>query len=133
MCVGILAIGSTPVWASSADSCYLSNGAAAECIGSYSAHTAEDYSGLSTANNCYGACGPGCNYNCSSGGPCTTHDYYTRTYGMFSSQALGAFPPALVKWGGCEVGRAVQSVGTNVFSRLTSYVNWGSTKLSGLF
>jgi hypothetical protein len=56
------------------------------------------------STDCYGACGPGCSYNCSSGGACTTHDYYTRTYGMFSSQAMSAFPAALAQWGRCEMG-----------------------------
>jgi hypothetical protein len=132
--------------ASNADSCYVnaSDGYtyAAECIGNYTSHTAEDYSGLpnptgcssdTPACSCYGACGPGCNFNCSSGGACLTHDYNTRKYGILSSQALSVFPPALVQWGGCEVGRAVQSVGTNVFSRFTGYLEWGAKKLSGLF
>src|SRR5262245_26420088 len=84
--------------ASSADSCYVSTSSGtypAECIGSSGSHTAEDYSGGSTSNNCYGACGPGCSFNCGSGGACQTHDYYTRTEGILSWDAISNFPPAL--------------------------------------
>jgi hypothetical protein len=143
--VGIAAVG-TRAHASNADSCYVTTSGgttyAAECIGNYTQHTSEDYSGLpnptgcssdTPACACYGACGPGCNFTCSSGGACLTHDYNTRKYGILSSQALSVFPPALIQWGGCEVGRAVQSVGTNVFSRFTGYVEWGAKKLAGLF
>src|SRR5215475_1656929 len=56
-----------------------------------------DYYAGAYNSDCYGACGPGCSYNCSSGGACLTHDYYTRTYGMFSSQAMSAFPAALAQ------------------------------------
>ena len=38
--------------ASSADACQLSNGTYAECMGSYSYHTSEDYS---TSTGCMGA------------------------------------------------------------------------------
>jgi hypothetical protein len=128
----VLAVGMPTASAGNADSCTVNGGTRAECIGSYSQHTAEDFQ-YALNTNCYGSCGPGCSMNCSSGGACTTHDYNTRKYGMFSSQAMSVFPPALVKWGGCQVGRAVQNIGTNVFSRVTSVVRWGTTKLSGLF
>jgi hypothetical protein len=121
--------------ASNADACYVTAGSTtykAECMGSYSVHTSEDPAGLSTSGNCYGACGPGCNFNCGSGGACTTHDYYTRTYGILSSQALNAFPPALGKWAGCETARYITTPATNAFSRVTSYIKGWANKLSGL-
>jgi hypothetical protein len=119
----------TQATASPADACTLSNGAHAECMGSYTSHTSEDYS---SSTGCYGACGPGCSYNCDGGGPCTTHDYNVRTYGLFSSQALSTFPPALRKWAACETGRYVTTPTTTIFSRLTSAARSGYNKLSGL-
>lgn len=131
--------------ASNADSCYVSSGGyvyAAECIGNYTQHTAEDYSSLPSPDgcsqdtpscDCYGACGPGCDFTCSSGGACLTHDYNTRKYGILSYQALSVFPPALLQWGSCEVGRAIQYVATNVFSRFTSFISGAVSKLAGLF
>src|SRR5438093_9176599 len=94
--------------ASSADACTLNNGSIyAECMGSYSYHTSEDYS---STTGCMGACGPGCSYNCDgdgAGGACYEHDLATRTYGMFSSQAMSKFPPALRKWASCMTGRYI--------------------------
>src|SRR3954470_732867 len=118
--------------ASNADACTLSNGAHAECMGSYSVHTSEDYS---TSTGCMGACGPACNYNCNGDGPggaCYEHDLATRTYGMFSSQAMSKFPPALRKWASCETGRYITTPTTNIFSRVTSAAASGWNKLSGL-
>ena len=118
--------------ASNADACTLSSGAHAECMGSYSYHTSEDYS---SSTGCMGACGPGCSYNCDGDGPggaCYEHDAATRTYGMFSSQAMSKFPPALRKWASCETGRYITTPATNIFSRVTSAVGYGWNKLSGL-
>ncbi|MEO6771425.1 MAG: hypothetical protein ABI467_00185 [Kofleriaceae bacterium] len=119
--------------ASSADACTLNGGSIyAECMGSYSVHTSEDYS---TSTGCMGACGPGCSYNCDGDGPggaCYEHDLATRTYGMFSSQAMSKFPPALRKWASCETGRYVTTPTTSIFSRVTSAVRSGWNKLSGL-
>ncbi len=119
--------------ASSADACTLNGGSIyAECMGSYSYHTSEDYS---TSTGCMGACGPACNYNCDGDGPggaCYEHDLATRTYGMFSSQAMSKFPPALRKWASCMTGRYITTPATNIFSRVTSAVGWGWNKLSGL-
>lgn len=115
--------------ASNADACTLSNGAHAECIGSYSVHTSEDYD---TSTGCLGACGPSCSYNCSSGGACYDHDVATRTYGMFSSTAMGKFPPALRQWASCMTGRYVTTPTTTFFSRVTSAARSGWNKLSGL-
>lgn len=53
------------------------------------------------SSNCYGACGPGCSYNCGSGGDCLTHDYWTRAKGMWSAEALSKFPAAAAQWGAC--------------------------------
>lgn len=119
--------------ASSADACTLNGGSIyAECMGSYSYHTSEDYS---SSTGCMGACGPACNYNCSGDGPggaCYEHDLATRTYGMLSSQAMSKFPPALRKWASCMTGRYVTTPTTNIFSRVTSAVRSGWNKLSGL-
>lgn len=116
--------------ASNADACTLNGGTIyAECMGSYSVHTSEDYS---SSTGCLGACGPGCSYNCGSGGACYDHDVATRTYGMLSSQAMGKFPPALRQWASCMTGRYVTTPTTNIFSRVTSAVRSGWNKLSGL-
>jgi hypothetical protein len=115
--------------ASNADACTLSNGTHAECMGSYTYHTSEDYS---SSTGCLGACGPGCNYNCSSGGACYDHDVATRTYGMLSSQAMSKFPPALRQWASCMTGRYVTTPTTTIFSRVTSAARSGWNKLSGL-
>lgn len=118
--------------ASSADACTLSNGTRAECMGSYDVHTSEDYS---TSTGCMGACGPGCSYNCSgdgAGGACYEHDKATRTYGMFSGEAMSKFPPALRKWASCMTGRYITTPTTNIFSRVTGAVRSGWNKLSGL-
>jgi hypothetical protein len=115
--------------ASNADACTLSNGTKAECMGSYSVHTSEDYT---SSTGCLGACGPGCNYNCSSGGACYDHDVATRQYGILSSTAMSKFPPALRKWASCMTGRYVTTPTTTIFSRVTSAARSGWNKLSGL-
>jgi hypothetical protein len=115
--------------ASNADACTLGDGTKAECMGSYSYHTSEDYS---SSTGCLGACGPGCSYNCGSGGSCYDHDVATRNYGMLSSEAMSKFPPALRKWASCMTGRYVTTPTTNIFSRVTSRVRSGWNKLSGL-
>jgi hypothetical protein len=118
--------------ASSADACTLSNGSHAECMGSYSSHTSEDYT---SSTGCMGACGPGCSANCNGdgvGGACYEHDRATRTYGMLSGEAMSKFPPALRKWASCMTGRYITTPTTQIFSRVTSGVRSGWNKLSGL-
>jgi hypothetical protein len=92
----------------------------------------DNYAGAYNTD-CYGACGPGCSYNCGSGGACLTHDYYTRTYGMFSSQAMNAFPPALAQWGRCEMSAGAASVGGYVQSAWSGISGWASSVVSSIW
>ena len=85
------------------------------------------------SSNCYGACGPGCSYNCGGGGACLTHDYYTRTYGMFSSQAMSAFPAALAQWGSCEMGSGLSYVGGALKSAWSGLSSAASSVVSSIF
>src|SRR5574342_72145 len=56
-------------------------------------------SGSQNFGNCYGQCGKACSwYNCGGGGCCQTHDYYTRTQGMWSGAATSYFPSGVVPW-----------------------------------
>lgn len=127
--LALSSVASRPAQATSADACVLNDGTHAECMGSYTYHTSEDYS---SSTGCLGACGPSCSYNCDGGGACYDHDVATRTYGMFSSQAMSKFPPALRKWASCMTGRYVTTPTTAIFSRVTSAVRSGWNKLSGL-
>src|SRR6478609_9405791 len=70
-----------------------------QCDNSYPDDTDNNYQNFS--GNCYGYCGPGCSLNCGYGSYCGTHDYYTRRDGMWSANAMAAFPPAAVQWGKC--------------------------------
>jgi hypothetical protein len=90
------------------------------------------YAGKYTTD-CYGACGPGCSYNCSSGGACLTHDYYTRAYGMFSSQAMSAFPAALAQWGRCEMGAGATAVSGYLKSAWSGLSSAASSVVSSIF
>lgn len=95
-------------------------------------HEDANYSGSGFYGDCYGECGQGCSwYNCGSGGCCETHDYYTRTYGLWSSQAMSAFPCAIVQWGGCVTGRGVEAAGQYVYSKLTGAYEWASQRVAG--
>jgi hypothetical protein len=85
------------------------------------------------SGSCYGACGPGCSYNCGGGGACLTHDYYTRTYGMFSSQAMSAFPAALAQWGSCEMGSGLSYVGGALKSAWSGLTSAASSVVSSIF
>lgn len=85
------------------------------------------------STDCYGACGPGCSYNCGGGGACLTHDYYTRTYGMFSSQAMSAFPAALAQWGSCEMGAGVTAVSGALKSAWSGLSSAASSVVSAIF
>jgi hypothetical protein len=85
------------------------------------------------STNCYGACGPGCSYNCSSGGACTTHDYDTRVYGMYSSQAMSAFPAALAQWGRCEMGAGATSASGALKSAWSGLSSGASSVVSKIF
>jgi hypothetical protein len=83
--------------------------------------------------DCYGACGPGCSYVCSSGGACLTHDFYMRKHGLWSWQQFSTFPPALVQWGACMTGRGIDWVGQNIVSKVTGAVKWIGQKVAGIF
>ena len=85
------------------------------------------------SSSCYGACGPGCSYNCGGGGACQTHDYYTRTYGMFSSQAMSAFPSALAQWGRCEMGAGTSYVSGALKSAWSGLSSAASSVVSSIF
>lgn len=77
-------------------------------------------SGTGNGGECYGACGRGCSwYNCGGGGACETHDYYTRTQGLWSWAAMSRFPAAIVQWGGCITGRGTQAASANEYSKTT--------------
>jgi hypothetical protein len=91
--------------------------------------TSEDtaYSGSQNFGDCYGQCGQGCSwYNCGSGGCCQTHDYYTRTQGLWSSAAMSVFPCAITQWGGCVTGRGKDYVNQYVVSKVTGAWQWVS-------
>lgn len=83
--------------------------------------------------DCYGACGPGCSYICSWGGACQTHDFYMRKHGLWSWQQFATFPPALVQWGACELGRGIDWVGQNIVSKVTGAIKWIGQKVAGIF
>jgi hypothetical protein len=82
---------------------------------------------------CYGACGPGCSLVCSWGGACQVHDFYMRKHGLWSWQQFATFPPALVQWGACEMGRAIDWVGQNIVSKVTGAIKWIGRKIAGIF
>ena len=86
----------------------------------------------SSSTTCYGACGYGCSYNCSSGGACTTHDYNARTYGLFSSQSLSTFAPAALQWGRCMTGRGTSYVSSYIKSQATTAERSSGSKVSGI-
>jgi len=92
----------------------------------------DNYAGA-YSSSCYGACGPGCSYNCGGGGACQTHDYYTRTYGMFSSQAMSAFPSALAQWGRCEMGAGTSYVSGALKSAWSGLSSAASSVVSSIF
>jgi hypothetical protein len=78
----------------------------------------------SNTSSCYGKCGRGCAwYSCGYTSNCQTHDYYTRTHGLFSSQALNAFAPAVRDWGAC-VYRGTKSQTKKVVSKVTGAGRW---------
>lgn len=92
----------------------------------------EDQSTMSLSGNCYGTCGVGCSMTCGTGGACQTHDYYVRSYGLYSSPALSAYPAAAVQWGSCMMGRAKVSASTSITSRYYGYTRPGTTRVSGI-
>lgn len=85
------------------------------------------------SGSCYGACGPGCSLNCSSGGACSTHDFYMRKHGLWSWQQFSTFPGALVQWGSCMTGRGVDWVNQNSVSKITNGAKWIGKKVAGIF
>jgi hypothetical protein len=83
-------------------------------------------SGSQYFGDCYGQCGRGCSwYNCGSGGCCQTHDYYTRTQGLWSGAAMSYFPCAIVQWGGCVTGRGSRAAGAWIYSKTLGA--WGQS------
>jgi hypothetical protein len=77
-------------------------------------------SGTGNFGDCYGQCGRGCSwYRCGSGGACETHDYYTRTRGLWSWDAMSRFPAAIVQWGSCITGRGYQWLTGSEYSKTT--------------
>ena len=93
-------------------------GSGDERIGSYGENSSY-YTG------CYGECGRDCAwYRCGKTSACTTHDYNTRTYGLWSSQAMGTFAPAIRDWGACITGRGTEWVQDKVISKVTGAAKW---------
>ncbi len=107
-------------------SLFASTASATQTIGS-SSTPGEDHT---YSTGCYGDCGYDCAWwRCGHTSACVTHDYYTRTYGMFSSAAMNALGPALVDWGSCWYGRAKQNVSENIRSGWTGVVDWFTKRL----
>ena len=102
-----------------------------QCDSSYPDDTDNNYQNFS--GNCYGYCGPGCSVNCGYGSYCGTHDYYTRAYGMWSSQAMSAFPPAAVQWGKCVMSSAASSVGGTIKSAWSGIKQGVSNVVASIF
>ena len=75
-----------------------------------------------STTSCYGACGKGCSYNCSSGGSCYTHDRLVRYYGYWSPVSLAAFPAAAQQWGRCTTGKITRWVWSQTKSRATNAI-----------
>lgn len=97
-----------------ADAAYVDEYSSSQKIGSYG----ED---SSSTGDCYGKCGRGCSfYSCGYTSNCQTHDYYTRTYGLFSSQALSTFAPAIRDWGSC-LYNGTKSQTKSIISKVTGY------------
>jgi len=92
-----------------------------------------DYFAGAYSSDCYGACGPGCSYVCSWGGACQTHDFYMRKHGMFSSQAMSAFPAALRQWGRCEMAAGAATVGGWLRSAWSGLSSAASSVVSAIF
>jgi len=125
--IATVTVPASPAQAGTVDSC----GGDCQSIGlrveEYDSETSDFYS------QCYGACGPGCNYVCSWGGACQTHDYYMRKHGLWSWQQFATFPPALVQWGSCETGRGIDWVNQNIVSKVTSGAKYVAEKVAGIF
>jgi hypothetical protein len=94
----------------------------------------EEYdSETSMYGNCFGACGPGCNYTCGGGGACTRHDRAMRKHGLWSWQQFDSFPAAAVQWGSCVTGRGIDYVQQNIVSKITGGAKTIWNKVSGIF
>lgn len=102
-----------------------------QCDNSYPDDTDNNYQNFS--GSCYGYCGPGCSLNCGYGSYCGTHDYYTRMYGMWSSQAMSAFPAAAVQWGKCVMNSAASSVSGTIKSAWSGIKQGISNVVSSIF
>jgi hypothetical protein len=97
-----------------ADAAYVDEYSSSQDIGTYG----ED---SSYTTDCYGKCGRGCAwYSCGYTSNCQTHDYYTRTYGLFSSQALSTFAPAIRDWGAC-LYNGTKSQTKSIYSKVTGW------------
>jgi hypothetical protein len=73
---------------------------------------------------CYGKCGRGCSwYSCGYTSNCQTHDYYTRSHGLFSSKAMDTFAPAIRDWGAC-VYNGTKIAYKKVVSKVTNAAKW---------
>jgi hypothetical protein len=105
------------------------NGSTSQYIG----YRVEEYDYETSWGECYGACGPGCSYNCGGGGACQTHDFYMRKHGLWSWQQFATFPGALVQWGACVTGRAIDWVNQNIISKVTNAVKSFFKKVAGIF
>lgn len=98
-------------WVDGAGTYYQNAGCAME-----DTYLSQSYNG----GECYGQCGKGCSwYNCGSGGACQTHDYYTRTEGLWSWNAMKNFPAAIVQWGACVTGRGYAWLTGSEYSKTT--------------
>ncbi len=102
-----------------------------QCDNSYPDDTDNNRNNFSGA--CYGYCGPGCSINCGYGSYCGTHDYYTRRDGMWSANAMNAFPPAAVQWGKCVMNAAGTAAGGYMKSAWSGIRNWTSSVVSSIF
>ena len=96
--------------------------------------TGEDtgYSSSGFYGDCYGACGYGCSWdNCGSGGAWPDPRLRTRTYGLWSGQALSVFPKAIVQWGSCIAGKGINYVGASIHSKSTGSNGSSSDRTNG--
>lgn len=84
--------------------------------------------------SCFGACGNECSaYNCGGGAFCELHDHMTRTYGMWSAEALYTFAPAMMQWVSCWFYRTVVYVARTIVSGFTKLARNVGKFLSKIF
>jgi hypothetical protein len=102
-----------------------------QCDNSYPDDTDNNSQNFSGA--CYGYCGPGCSLNCGYGSYCGTHDYYTRRDGMWSANAMAAFPPAAVQWGKCVMSSGATAASGYIKSAWSGIKKSVSSVVSSIF